>query len=185
MLQEAIAKKVDHDPAVRSQLEAAQREILVRNHLQNVLAGVASPSDEAVSKFYADHPDLFKDRLIYQVSELVLPRIPPNWSEIEKVLFAAKNMPRVLETVSKRGINFPVTQNIVRGAEDLPLEKLKEIAKLKDGELIIYSRPTAIVITQIVGRRAASLDEANAKPMITSILPIRRRRRGFKLKSSA
>ena len=94
-------------------------------------------------------------------------------------------MPRVLETVSKRGINFPVTQNIVRGAEDLPLEKLKEIAKLKDGELIIYSRPTAIVITQIVGRRAASLDEANAKPMITSILPIRRRRRGFKLKSSA
>jgi EpsD family peptidyl-prolyl cis-trans isomerase len=170
LVQDAIAKKVDRDPAYLSQLEAAQRELLVRHHLQKLVASVQSPSSEAVNKFYTEHPDLFKDRMIYQFTELVIPRVPPNWSDIEKTIRATKTIPQVLEGLRKRGINPPVSQNVVRTAEELPQENLKEFALLKDGEIVVYANPTGVTVAQIVGRRPVPLDEAQAKSSITKFL---------------
>jgi EpsD family peptidyl-prolyl cis-trans isomerase len=166
LVQDAINKKVDRDPTVRSQLDAAQREILVRNHLQKLGSSVAVPSDELIAKFYIEHPELFKDRQVYQFTEVALPRIPPNWPELEKALAPTKTMQEVLEELRKKGISLPVAQNIVRAAEDLPQDKLKEFAKLKDGEIVVYSKSPGIVIGQIVARRTVPLDEAKAKPAI-------------------
>jgi EpsD family peptidyl-prolyl cis-trans isomerase len=166
LVQDAVSKKLDRDPTVRSQLDAAQRDILVRNHLQKIGASVAVPSEELIAKFYLDHPELFKERQIYQFTEVTLPRRPPNWSELEKALAPTKTMQEVLEALRKYGISLPVAQNIVRAAEDLPQDKLKEFAKLKDGEIIVYARSPGIMIGQIVARRTVPIDEAKAKPAI-------------------
>jgi EpsD family peptidyl-prolyl cis-trans isomerase len=166
LVQDAINKKVDRDPTVRSQLDAAQREILVRNHLQKIGSSVAAPSEELIAKFYLDHPELFKERQLYQFTEVTLPRVPPNWPEIEKALAPTKTMQEVLEELRKKGISLPVAQNIVRAAEDLPQDKLKEFAKLKNGEIIVYAKSPGIMIGQIVARRTVPVDEAKAKPAI-------------------
>ena len=51
LVQEAISKKVDRDPVVQQQLDAARKDILVRNHLQKVGATVAPPAADAVASF--------------------------------------------------------------------------------------------------------------------------------------
>jgi EpsD family peptidyl-prolyl cis-trans isomerase len=170
IVQDAIDKKLDRDPTVRNQLDAARREILVRNHLQKIGASVAVPPDDLIAKFYVDHPELFRERQVYQFTEVVLPRVPANWPEIQKALEPAKTMAEVLEELRKKGISLPVAQNIVRGAEDLPQDMLKNFAKIKDGEVVIYPRPPAIVIGQIVARRTVAIDEVKAKPAIVKFL---------------
>jgi EpsD family peptidyl-prolyl cis-trans isomerase len=170
LVQDAISKKVDRDPAVQQQLEAARKDILVRNHLQKIGASAVAPSDEVVGQFYKNNPALFGDRNIYQFTELNFPRVPANWVEIEKGLAPTKTIQEVVEVLRQKGYNLPVSQNIVRAAEDLPTESLKQIAKLKDGEIIIYSRPPGVVIAQIIARKATPLDEAKAKPAIEKFL---------------
>jgi EpsD family peptidyl-prolyl cis-trans isomerase len=170
IVQDALKKKLDRDPTVRNQLDAAQREILVRNHLQNLGVSLAVPSDDLVSKFYVDHPELFKERQIYQFAEFVLPRIPSNWPDIEKALAPAKNMQEVLVELRKKGINLPLTQNVVRAAEDLPQDRVKDFAKYKDGEVVVYYRSPELVISQILARRTVPLDEVKAKPAIVRYL---------------
>jgi EpsD family peptidyl-prolyl cis-trans isomerase len=170
IMQDAIKKKLDRDPTVRSQLDAAQREILVRNHLQNMGVTLAVPSDDLVSKFYADRPELFKDRQIYQFAEFVFPVVPPNWPEIEKSLADTKTMQEVLVELRKKGINLPLTQNVIRTAEDLPQNLVSTFTKIKDGEIIVYSKPPGIVVGQILARKSAPIDEAKAKPAIIRYL---------------
>jgi EpsD family peptidyl-prolyl cis-trans isomerase len=170
LVQDAINKKVDRDPAVQQQLEAARRDILVRNHLQKIGASILTPNDEAITKFYKENPGLFSDRNIYQFTELNFPRVPENWAEVEKGLAPTKTIQEVLEVLRLKGFNLPVSQNIVRAAEDLPVESVKQIAAQKDGEIIIYGRPPGIVIAQIMARKAAPLDEAKAKPAIEKFL---------------
>jgi EpsD family peptidyl-prolyl cis-trans isomerase len=170
IVQDAMDKKLDRDPAVRNQLDTARREILVRNHLQKIGASVALPPDDLIAKFYVDNPELFRERQVYQFTEVVLPRAPANWPEIQKALEPVKTMPEALEELRKKGISLPVAQNIVRGAEDLPQDMLKNFSKIKDGEVIVYSRPPAIVIGQIVARRLVPVDEEKAKPAIVKFL---------------
>jgi EpsD family peptidyl-prolyl cis-trans isomerase len=170
LVQSAIEKKLDRDPMVRSQLDAARRDILVRSLLINLGSTVAVPPDEAIARFYIDHPELFKERLIFQFTEIVVPRAPSNWSEIEKGLAQTKTMQEVQLELRKIGLSLPVGQNIVRGAEDLPADLLKQLPKLKDGEIVIYSRPPAIVIGQINARRVVPVDEEKAKPLIIKYL---------------
>jgi EpsD family peptidyl-prolyl cis-trans isomerase len=166
IMQDAIDKKVDRDPVVRSQLDAARREILVRNHLQKLGSNVAVPPDDLIAKFYVENPALFRERQVYQFTEMVLPRVPANWAEFEKVIGPAKTMADVLEELRKKGVSLPVGQNIVRGAEDLPQDLLTKLTTIKDGEVVVYSRPPGIVIGQITARRTVPIDETRAKPAI-------------------
>jgi EpsD family peptidyl-prolyl cis-trans isomerase len=170
IMQDALDKKVDRDPMVRSQLDAARRDILVRNHLQKIGSNLAVPPEDLIAKFYVDNPALFRERQVYQFTEVVLPRVPANWAEFEKVLGPAKTMTDVLEELRKKGVSLPVGQNIVRGAEDLPQDLLTKLTTLKDGEVIVYSRPPGIVIGQINARRTVPIDEAKAKPAIIRFL---------------
>ena len=79
-------------------------------------------------------------------------------------------MNEVVAVLNKYNINLPVSQNIVRGAEDLPIESVKVIAGLKDGEIVIYSRPPGVVIAQIQARKSDPMDEKKATPRIEQFL---------------
>ena len=76
LVQASLDQKRDQDPAVLQQLEAARREILARAHLQAIGAGAKAPDAAAISKFYQDNPALFKERNIYQFTEVNLPGVP-------------------------------------------------------------------------------------------------------------
>jgi EpsD family peptidyl-prolyl cis-trans isomerase len=170
LVQEALEKKRDRDPAVVQQLEAARRDILARAFLQSVSETSTKPDDAAVRKFYADNPALFKDRNVFQFTEIALPRVPSNWSEMEKALKPANTISEVIDVLRKFNLNVPVSQNIVRGSEDLPIESAKAISAMKDGEIVIYSRPPGIVIALIQARKADPLDEKKATPRIEQFL---------------
>jgi EpsD family peptidyl-prolyl cis-trans isomerase len=170
MVQEAMLKKLDREPAVQQQLEAAKRDVLVKAHLQRVAAAVPTPDQPAIDKFYAENSRLFEKRKIFRFAEITLPSRPVNWPDIEKALVPTKTIAEASEVLKGKGIELPIGQNIFRGTEDLPIDQIDKFLALKDGEVVIYARPPGIVIGQILSSKDAPVDAAKAKPVIERFL---------------
>jgi EpsD family peptidyl-prolyl cis-trans isomerase len=170
VVQEAMLKKLDRDPGVQQQLEAAKRDILVKAHFQKVALAAAVPEQAAIDKFFAEKPSMFEKRKVYRFAEIVLPGRPVNWSEIEKLLLPTKTINEASEVLKSKGIELPIAQNVIRGSEDLPMEQVDKFLTLKDGEVVIYTRPPGIVIAQILSSKEAPVDATKAKPVIERFL---------------
>jgi EpsD family peptidyl-prolyl cis-trans isomerase len=169
-VQEALKKKLDREPAVQQQLEASRRDILMKAQLQRIGAGVAIPDQVAIDKFFVENPALFQKRKTYRFAEISLPGIPTAWSELEKALLPVKTIAEAAEVLKTRKIELPIAQNVNRGSEDLPIEIATKLVNVKDGEVVIYSRPPGIVVAQILSSTAAPVDEKQAKPVIERFL---------------
>jgi EpsD family peptidyl-prolyl cis-trans isomerase len=170
IVQEALLKKLDREPLVQQQLEAARRDVLVKAHLQKIATSVGTPDQASIDKFFQERPALFEKRRVYKFAEIVLPGRPVNWVEIEKLLLPTRTINEASEVLKSKGIELPVAQNITRGSEELPIEQVEKFAGLKEGEVVIYQRPPGIVVAQILSSKEAPVDVTRAKPVIERFL---------------
>jgi EpsD family peptidyl-prolyl cis-trans isomerase len=69
-VQQADALKLDRDPRVVQQLEAAKREVLARAYADKVGESAAKPTPEEIKTYYDANPALFKERRIYSLQEI-------------------------------------------------------------------------------------------------------------------
>ena len=65
--QQAIEKKLDRSPNVLQVLEAAKTEILARAYLEQIAAAQPKPTPEEAKKYYAEHPELFARRRVFNL----------------------------------------------------------------------------------------------------------------------
>src|SRR5882757_1096990 len=61
-LQKAQEQKLDRDPRVVQQLEAARREVIARAYVDKIAAGAPKPSAAEIKAYYGAHPALFSER---------------------------------------------------------------------------------------------------------------------------
>jgi EpsD family peptidyl-prolyl cis-trans isomerase len=170
LVQQAISAKLDREPNVQQQLEAARRDILSKAYLQKISNAVSVPDQAAIDKFFAEKPALFQNRKIYRFAEINIPGRPGNWAEIEKSLLPSKSILEASTILKSKGLELPVINNVARGTEDLPLDVADKIVNVKDGEVIIYFRAPNFVVAQILSSKEAPVDEAKAKPIIERFL---------------
>src|SRR5262249_40178575 len=71
-LQKASEQKVDRDPRVAQQIEAARREIIARAYMEKIGSGAPRPTPEEIHKYYEQHPALFKERRVYTLQEITI-----------------------------------------------------------------------------------------------------------------
>ena len=74
--QKASDLKLDRDPRVVQQMEAAKREIIARAYVDKIGEAAAKPTAEEIKKYYADKPALFSQRRIYNLQEIVIEAKP-------------------------------------------------------------------------------------------------------------
>jgi EpsD family peptidyl-prolyl cis-trans isomerase len=96
-LQKGEDLKVDRDPRVVQQLEAARREILARAYLEKIGEAAARPTPEEIRKYYEEKPALFRERRIYSLQELSVEARPEQVPELRQQLAAAKNINDFIE----------------------------------------------------------------------------------------
>jgi EpsD family peptidyl-prolyl cis-trans isomerase len=173
-VQKAEDLKLDRDPRVVQQIEAAKREIIARAYVERLGEGAAKPTAEEVSKYYNEKPALFKERRIYSLQELAIEAKPEQIPEIRAKLQAAKNMAEFAEYLKASDIRFAGNQ-AVRAAEQLPLASLDAIAAMKDGQSVISQTPTGLQVLFVVGSRSQPVDEARARPAIEQFLSNQRK----------
>jgi EpsD family peptidyl-prolyl cis-trans isomerase len=179
LVQQAVKQKLDIDPAVQQQLEAARRDILARAYLEKLGSNLAAPTQDEVDAFFAKRPELFEKRKVFNFSEITLPGRPANWSAIEKGLKDVKSIQEAVNVLRAARIDLPVALNVTRASESLPMDLVSAIGKLAVGEVVIYPRGQGIVIAQITGMRDAPVAAKDAKPVIEQFLTNQRRQEGI------
>lgn len=175
LVQQAVSQKLDRDPQVLAQLEATRREVLSRAFLERTAASVERPGAAEVAEFYRQNPTLFDQRRIYRFNQIVLPGRPANWPEIQKQLEPVKSLADAQAVLRAKGIDLPVSANVVLPTEQLPMNVVPQLAKLKGGEVVVYPAAPRIVIAQIVDVREAPVAEDKAGPVIEQFLLNRKR----------
>lgn len=168
-VQKAQEQKLDRDPRVVQQIEAARREIIARAYVERVGEAVTKPSAEEIAKYYAEKPALFKDRRIYSLQELQIEAKPEQFEGIRTKLQSSKDLNEFVEYLKASDIRFNGSQ-AVRAAEQLPLASLDAISKMKDGQSVLSSGPSGLTVLTLAGSRSQPVDETRARPAIEAFL---------------
>ena len=167
--QAAIEKKLDRTPAVVQAIEAARDEILARSYLQQVASQQTKPSPETISKYYTEHPELFSERRIFSLEELLVPRTEGLAAKLQAQIAKAKTLQDVVAWLKSQNIKFAANRG-VRPAEALPLDMLPKLQTMKDGEIKMIEAAGGLQIFRLDGSKSAPVDLPTAAPRIEQYL---------------
>jgi EpsD family peptidyl-prolyl cis-trans isomerase len=175
-IQKAGEQKLDRDVRVVAQLEAARREIISRAYFERVGEAAPKPSTEDIKKYYDENPALFAERRVYQLQEIAVEATSDKIAGLGEVLKSAKNANDFVQYLRSNGYKFTGNQ-VVRGAEQIPLNLLSSLSKLKDGESIFNATAAGANVLVLVNSKAQPVDEKTARPAIEQFLVNERKRR--------
>jgi EpsD family peptidyl-prolyl cis-trans isomerase len=174
-LQKAAEIKIDRDPKVVQQVEAARRDIISRAYLERVGDTAIRPTAAEIEKYYADKPALFKERRIYNLQEIAIEAKPEQVPALKARLESSKNINEFVEYLKANDFRFAGNQ-AVRAAEQLPLASLDTFASMKDGQATLNPTPTGATVVVLAGSRSQPIDLQRASPAIEQFLLNERKR---------
>jgi len=168
-IEQATLSKLDRTPEVLSQIEASRRDIIARAYLQKVASALPKPSVEDLKKYYADNPQLFSQRRIYNLQEIVVPTTENLAEQFRTFTASPKSVEEATAWLNGKGIKFR-GRAIRMDAEQIPLEALARLHQLKDGQSLMVESPQGITLIRIAASQSAPVSEAQALPRIEAYL---------------
>ncbi|MDQ6679675.1 MAG: EpsD family peptidyl-prolyl cis-trans isomerase [Pseudomonadota bacterium] len=175
-MQKAGDQKIDRDPRVVQQLEGARREIISRAYLEKIGQGAPKPTPQEIKAYYDAHPALFSQRRLYSFQEVNIEAKPEQLDALKAKLTSSKDMLEFVAYLKANDIRFAANE-AVRGAEQLPLASLDQIAQMKDGQSIFTPTPVGANVLYLAGSRSQPVDEQRAVPAIEQFLLNERKRK--------
>ncbi len=173
-VQKAQDLKLDRDPRVVQQIETAKREIIARAYADHLGETVTKPTDQEIRQYYNDKPALFAERRIYNLQEINIEAKPEQFEAIRAKLQGAKTLPEFVDALKADNFKF-VGSQMVRSAEQIPLNNLDAISRLKDGQFIMNGHPGGLTVLFLAGSQSQPASEAQARPSIEMFLLNQRR----------
>jgi len=175
-LQKADEQKLDRDPRVVQQIEAARREIISRAYLEKIAEGAPKPTPAEVAAYYEAHPALFKERRVYSLQEVAIEAPPAQVESLKQTLAASKTFVDFVNYMKANNIRFAGNE-AVRAAEQLPLASVDQFAKMKDGQAIFNVRPNGAQVINLAASRMQPVNLEQATPAIEQFLRNERKRK--------
>lgn len=175
LVQQAKKSGVDKDPKVIQAIQAAQNQILAQAYLAKSTEAAVKPGDTEISDFHAKHPELFAERRVYRLQELGIQVSPENVGAVKARLSAGANMGEVVNWLKSQ--NIPVRGNeVVRGADQLPMDMAARLHKLNVGQAITVEGPKQLSVLVITGIQPQPISLEQARPMIERLLLTNKKR---------
>lgn len=166
---QATEAKLQRSPEVVSQIESARREILARAYLQQLASTLPKPTPEEVKKYFVEHPQLFSERRVFNVQEIVVPANAGVTEQLRGFASGSKPIEEVAAFLKSKDIKFG-GGSAQRPAEQIPLELLAKIHGLKDGQSTVIETPQAVTLLRVASSQQAPVPEAAALPRIEQFL---------------
>ena len=168
-VEQAMEDKLHRSPEVVSQIEAARRDILARAYMQKIAGALSKPSADDIKKYYAEHPQLFSERRVFNIQEIVVPTAPGLADQLRAFAASGKPIVDVANWLKSKDIKFD-GGSATRAAEQIPLERLAQIHSLKDGQSVVMESPQAITLLRVASSQSSPVAEAAALPRIEQFL---------------
>jgi EpsD family peptidyl-prolyl cis-trans isomerase len=168
LLAEAGKDKLDRDPKVVQAIERAKAQILAQAYLQKRIGQPARPSKEEVSQYFNQHPELFSQRKVFQMRQLVLSTDDVT-TEVKGVIDAAKSLDEVATWLSAHKVKFAAAP-LTRASTDLPPELSKRLLAMPQGQLFLIKEGARSVLATVVDIKDAPLALDAVAPQIEQLL---------------
>ena len=166
---QAVEKKLDRTPEVMMAIEDAKREIIARAYFDQLVSGIAKPGDDEIRKYYADNPDLFARRRVYNLQEISIEKKPELLGELKQQVAAGKSFDDIAAWLRERGAQFRGNAG-AKAAEQIPLDILPRLAELKDGQSAVLQGNQNYLLVRVLASQMQPVEESAAKPMIQQFL---------------
>ncbi|MBZ8140328.1 peptidyl-prolyl cis-trans isomerase, EpsD family [Rubrivivax gelatinosus] len=174
-VQKADDLKLDRDPRVVQQLEAVRREVLARAYFERVGEGAARPTPEEIRQYYESRPALFRDRRVYNLQELTIEATAEQAAGLRERLAQSASINDFVDHLKSNGYRYSGNQ-VVRGAEQLPLSSVERFATMKDGETAVIPTGSGLQVVVLAGARSQPVGEDQARAAIEQFIVNDRRR---------
>ncbi len=189
LAQEAVKSKLADSEAVRMKIEATRRQILAEAHLGVLTKDMAAPADTEIKAYFDAHPELFANRRIYQLQEMIIPTTPENLEKIQGMVSQARTPRALAQALKAAGIEVSARQS-VKAAEELPSELLEKLKDLPAGQSVSLGKANSISLLIVANTEARPVDYDQAKDAISRYLVNEKKRDGVrtalvKLRSAA
>jgi hypothetical protein len=137
--------------------------------LQKLAAGLPKPTTDDTTKYFAEHPQLFSARRIFNIQEIVTAPTAGLSEQLRNFATAGKTAEDIAAWLKDKNIKFS-GGNASRPAEQIPLELLAKVHALKDGQSLVLESPQSITYLRVASSQSAPVDQATALPRIEQFL---------------
>lgn len=168
-VEQAIEKKLDRSPDVLMAVENARREILARAYVDQLTAAMDKPTIDEARRYYSENPQLFAERRVYNLQEIVLPVAAGVGDELRQMFEAGRSMEDIATWLKGKEIKFRAG-SATRSAEQIPLELLPKLHPLKVGQGLVIQSPQSITMMRLAAAQSAPVSEEVALPRIQQFL---------------
>jgi EpsD family peptidyl-prolyl cis-trans isomerase len=163
--QQSIEQKLDKNPGLLQALEASKDQMLAQAYLETMMAKAPKPSSSEIDQFYKDHPELFENRRVFRLQEIVVNIDQSKFAETQASLKDIKGITEIAAWL--KGKNYPFSANAaVKEAETLPSDMLKKLQVLKDGEILIVPAQGALHVINLAASQTVPITRTKATPII-------------------
>ena len=149
LVQGALEDKLNRDAHVARAIERARRQILAQAYIERAVISAPLASPEEISNFYEENPALFEQRRIYRVLELVVVVPPERSGAFQEAVAEKKNLPEVVRWLDAQKLPFD-TATSSRAAEQIPMNVLRRLYGMHDGQIAVFSTPRGVSVVRLV-----------------------------------
>jgi EpsD family peptidyl-prolyl cis-trans isomerase len=175
LVQEALKNKLDRNPRVMDTIENARLQILAQAYLEDKVSSIAKPTEAEIADYHAKHTDIFANRKVYVMDEVVFSVGADKVAELQSLSNSAKTLDDVNKWLDANQIKSARTQ-AAHAAETLPPELLSKLSKMVVGELIFINANGRTIAGRMVEIKEVPISEVDAKPLIERILTGQKRK---------
>jgi hypothetical protein len=144
--------------------------------LEQLAAAVPKPAPWEIQKYYAEHPELFAERRVFDLEEFTFAAEGSVAAELRERLAKTRAMQEIADWLQSRGVSFEANRS-VRAAEQVPLGILPELQAMREGDIGLFDVGAGhFQVVRVVAFKPDPVDEATATPRIQQFLFNRRSR---------
>ena len=163
--QKAIEAKLDRDPTVLQTIEATKSQILAQAYVEREMAKSTKATASEMDVFYDEHPELFKERRIFNIQELAVEASSEKLPEFEQMIATKKDIADIAQWLKSNNYKFALNAN-VRAAEQLPLAVLVKLQKMNNGDIAAIPNGQSINIVSVAASQIQPISREKATPLI-------------------
>lgn len=168
LAQKAMEIRLDRDPAVSMEIEAARHRILAQSYIDRNIADPVA-SQEEITSYYHDHPALFEQRRVYRFNELVAALDASHLAAFKSKLAAHSKLDELVAWLQSGKQPYHITTS-VKFAEQIPASLLPRITAMANDQMVTFEGPETISVVQLLQSQEAPLALEEAKPQIEKLL---------------
>lgn len=160
LVQEASKINLDRAPEVLEAVNTAKAQIYAQAYLTNRISKLTSPTDEDVTKYIYEHPEICAHRKVFSTKDVVF-NYDPARIDFESIQSSVTNIESLLATLDSNNIQY----NIISGnlsLDTLPSHWVEKLKVVKIGDLLFAHDNRRVIVKSIssISEKPMSDEEA-------------------------